>query len=127
MYQSTLYHDQLLRARVDVEDTPDNWQAIRDLKETLKARFEQLDMWVTAHRIEVISKQAAWNTPILIFASWCVSRALLSLLIRTDDLATIASGQRLVNPNLGTAPDKQDPSGIHVEAGWIARRRVERP
>lgn len=39
MYQSTLHHDQLLRARVDVEECPENWQAMRDLKETWKARF----------------------------------------------------------------------------------------
>jgi hypothetical protein len=54
MYQSTLYHDQLLRARVDVEDSPENWQAMRDLKETLKIRFEQSDIWITAHRIEIV-------------------------------------------------------------------------
>ena len=53
-YQSTLYHDQLLRSRVDVEDCPENWQAMRKLKETLKVRFEQLDIWVTAHRIEIV-------------------------------------------------------------------------
>jgi hypothetical protein len=54
LYQGTLYHDQLLRVRVDVVDSPENWQAMRDLKETLKTRFEQLDIWVTAHRIEVV-------------------------------------------------------------------------
>jgi hypothetical protein len=53
-YQSTLYHDQLLRARVDVDDCAENLQAMRDLKETWKARFEQLDIWITAHRIEVV-------------------------------------------------------------------------
>jgi hypothetical protein len=53
-YQSTLYHDQLLRARVDVEDSRENLQAMRDLKETWMARFEQLDIWITAHRIEVV-------------------------------------------------------------------------
>jgi hypothetical protein len=54
LYQSTLYSDQLLRVRTDVEDTPENWQAMRDLKEIWKARFEQLDIWITVHRIEVI-------------------------------------------------------------------------
>ena len=34
LYQSTLYHDRLLRARVDVEDSPENWQSRRDFKET---------------------------------------------------------------------------------------------
>jgi hypothetical protein len=54
LYQSTRYHDQLLRVRVDAEDSPGNWQAMRDLKETLKTRFEQLEIWITAHRIEII-------------------------------------------------------------------------
>ena len=54
MYESTLYQDQLLRCRVDAEDSPENWQSVRELKETLKARYEQLDIWVTAHRVEVI-------------------------------------------------------------------------
>jgi len=54
LYQSALYHDQLLRARIDVEDSPENWQALRDLKETWKVRFEQLDIWITAHRIEIV-------------------------------------------------------------------------
>jgi hypothetical protein len=54
MYRSTLYHDQLLRARVDVEDLPENWQALRELKEGWKVRFEQLDIWITAHRIEIV-------------------------------------------------------------------------
>ena len=53
-YQSTLYHDQLIRARIDVEDREENWQALRDLKETWKARFEQLDIWITAYRIEIV-------------------------------------------------------------------------
>jgi hypothetical protein len=53
-YQSTLYHDQLIRARVDVEDSPENLQTMRDLKETWKARFDQLDIWITAYRIDVV-------------------------------------------------------------------------
>ena len=53
-YQSTVYSDQLIRVRVDVEDTMDNQDAMRALKETLKARFEQLDIWITAHRIDII-------------------------------------------------------------------------
>src|SRR5205807_1573430 len=54
LYQSTLYQDQLVRVRIDVEDAPENWQAMREMKETLKARFEQLDIWITAHRVEVL-------------------------------------------------------------------------
>jgi hypothetical protein len=54
VYQGTVYHDQLVRVRVDVEDNPENWQAIRQVKEILKTRFEQLDIWITAHRIDVV-------------------------------------------------------------------------
>ena len=54
MYQSTVYQDQLIRVRLDLADNPDNWQSVRSYKETLKARFDQLEIWITAHRIEVI-------------------------------------------------------------------------
>ena len=54
LYQSTLYQDQLLRVRLDVEDTPENWQSVRTFKETLKVRFDQVDIWITAHRIDII-------------------------------------------------------------------------
>jgi len=53
-YQSTLYSDQLIRVRVDVEDTPENRDAMRALKEAFKNRFDQLDIWITAHRIDII-------------------------------------------------------------------------
>jgi hypothetical protein len=39
-----------------VADTPEYLQAVRDLKETLKARFDQLDIWITAHRIEIVER-----------------------------------------------------------------------
>jgi hypothetical protein len=53
-YQSAIYSDQLIRVRVDVEDSAETWNAIRAIKATLKARFEQLDIWITAHRIEIV-------------------------------------------------------------------------
>jgi len=53
-YQSTVFSDQLVRVRVDVEDAPENWESMRRVKESLKARFAQLDIWITAHRIEVV-------------------------------------------------------------------------
>ena len=53
-YESTVYSDQLIRVRVDVEDTEANREAMRAVKETLKLRFDQLDIWITAHRIDVI-------------------------------------------------------------------------
>jgi len=54
LYQGTIYHDQLVRVRLDVEDSEENWQAVRAQKEILKSRFEQLDIWITAHRIDVV-------------------------------------------------------------------------
>jgi hypothetical protein len=54
LYQSTVYSDQLIRIRLDVEDTPENWQTMRQIKETLKGQFEQIDIWITAHRIEIV-------------------------------------------------------------------------
>ena len=53
-YQSTVYSDQLIRVRVDVEDSAANQDAMRAVKETLKSRFDQLDIWITAHRMDVI-------------------------------------------------------------------------
>ena len=49
-----MYHDQLLRVRPDGEDTLDNSRALRSLKEIMKSRFEQLDIWITAYRIDII-------------------------------------------------------------------------
>jgi hypothetical protein len=54
LYQSTLYQDQLIRVRLDVEDTPERWQSVRNLKETLKVRFDQVDIWITAHRVDIV-------------------------------------------------------------------------
>jgi hypothetical protein len=54
LYESTIYEDRLIRVRLDVEDSPENWQKMRDVKEVLKQRFEQLDIWISAHRIEIV-------------------------------------------------------------------------
>lgn len=45
LYQSTLYQDQLIRVRIDVEDAPENWQSAREMKETLKMNFAQVVYW----------------------------------------------------------------------------------
>jgi len=39
---------------VDAEDTPENRQFFIELKERLKQRFQQLDIWLTVHPIEVL-------------------------------------------------------------------------
>jgi hypothetical protein len=54
LYESTKFQDQLVRVRLDLEDTPESWQAMREIKETLKRRFEQIDIWITAHRIDIV-------------------------------------------------------------------------
>ncbi|MCI0365544.1 MAG: hypothetical protein L0219_16905 [Phycisphaerales bacterium] len=54
IYQSTAYSDKLIRVRVDVDEIPENWEAIRKIKESLKERFQQIDSWITAHRIEMV-------------------------------------------------------------------------
>jgi len=54
LYQSTIYEDRLIRVSLDVEDTPENWQKMRDIKEVLKQRFDQIDIWISAHRIEIL-------------------------------------------------------------------------
>ena len=54
LYRSTLYEDRLVRARVDVDDTPENWEAMRQIKEVLKTRFDQVDVWITAHRMDIL-------------------------------------------------------------------------
>ena len=54
LYRSTLYEDRLVRARIDVDDTPENWETMRRLKEVLRTRFDQLDIWITAYRIDIV-------------------------------------------------------------------------
>jgi len=48
------YRDRLNRVFVDAEDTPDNRQFFLTLKQRLKAEFQQLDVWVTVHLIEIL-------------------------------------------------------------------------
>jgi len=49
-----VYRGQLNRLFVDAEDTPDNRHFFQDLKNQLKERFAQLDIWVTVHPIELL-------------------------------------------------------------------------
>src|SRR6266540_1716254 len=48
------YRDQLNRIFVDAEDTEENRQFFINLKARLKSRFQQLDIWLTVHPIEVL-------------------------------------------------------------------------
>jgi hypothetical protein len=52
--EDQLYRDDLVRVFVDVPDAPESIQFFRDFKEKLKARFRQLDIWVTMYPIDVL-------------------------------------------------------------------------
>jgi len=48
------YRDRLNRLFVDAEDTEENRQFFIRLKARLKSRFQQLDVWLTVHPIEIL-------------------------------------------------------------------------
>lgn len=43
-----------MRAWVDAEPTPEVQAFLASFKERAKARFQQIDIWLTSHSIEVI-------------------------------------------------------------------------
>ena len=53
-YQGETYRDELIRVFVDVDDTLANRQFFTEFKEELKLRFNQLDVWITSHPVDVI-------------------------------------------------------------------------
>jgi hypothetical protein len=53
-HQGELYRDELIRVFCDVPDTDQNLQFFVELKERLKARFQQLDIWMTTYPLGVI-------------------------------------------------------------------------
>jgi hypothetical protein len=53
-HQGLQYRDDLVRVFVDVEDLPDHRQFFVDFKERLMQRFQQLDIWVTTHPLEIL-------------------------------------------------------------------------
>jgi len=48
------YEDNLTRFFVDIPDTEENRRFFVEYKETLKRRFDQIEIWITSHRMEVI-------------------------------------------------------------------------
>ena len=54
MYEGTVFEDQLQRVIVDIPGVEPAHAFFREYKETLKARFEQIDIWITAHQIDII-------------------------------------------------------------------------
>jgi len=53
-HEDALYRDDLIRVFVDVADEPEHRQFFLDFKERMKARFQQLDLWMTTSLIEVL-------------------------------------------------------------------------
>lgn len=53
-HQGQSYRDDLVRVFVDVADTPENLLFFEEYKAHLKARFHQLDIWMTTYLIEVL-------------------------------------------------------------------------
>jgi len=52
-HEGQRYRDELARVFVDVQDTPEAREFFRQFKETLKTRFNQLDIWMTSYPVEV--------------------------------------------------------------------------
>ena len=48
------YRDNLNRIFVETQDTLENRRFFTELKARLKARLEQLDIWLTVHPVEVL-------------------------------------------------------------------------
>jgi hypothetical protein len=53
-HEGRVYRDLSVRLFVDVPDTPENQQFFIELKERLKERFQQIDIWMTTYPLEVI-------------------------------------------------------------------------
>ena len=53
-HEGKLYRDTLIRVFVDVADSHENREFMRQLKESLKRRFSQVDIWITAYPIDVL-------------------------------------------------------------------------
>jgi hypothetical protein len=53
-HEGEVYRDEHMRLFVDVPDLPENRRFFLQLKERLKARFQQIDIWMTSHPIEVL-------------------------------------------------------------------------
>ena len=53
-HEGTIYRDELVRIFVDTNDTPENRAFFTQYQSELISRFNQLDIWLTAHRIETL-------------------------------------------------------------------------
>ncbi|SRR6266478_1735587 len=53
-HHGIVYEDNLTRFFVDVPDVPEHRAFLRQFKERLKTRFDQLEIWITSHPLDVI-------------------------------------------------------------------------
>jgi hypothetical protein len=53
-HQREVYHDELVRVFVDVEDVLENREFFLHFKDRLKQQFHQIDIWMTSHTIDVL-------------------------------------------------------------------------
>lgn len=53
-HESEVFQDDSVRVIVDVTDLPENREFFRQYKECLKVRFQQIDIWMTTHTIDVV-------------------------------------------------------------------------
>lgn len=53
-HEDESYRDELVRVYLDVPDVPQNREFFSRFKEQLKARFEQIEIWMTTYPLEVI-------------------------------------------------------------------------
>jgi hypothetical protein len=52
-HQGVHYEDMNIRIVVDVEDTSDNAEFFHRVKQTLKERFQQIDIWIVSYEIRI--------------------------------------------------------------------------
>ena len=53
-HESTVFRDNLTRFFVDVPDSGEHRAFFKNFKQTLKQRFNQVDVWITSHPVDVI-------------------------------------------------------------------------
>ena len=53
-HEGVAFRDNNTRIVMDVEDTAENRAFFVAIKETLKERFQQVDIWITSHAIDVL-------------------------------------------------------------------------
>lgn len=53
-HQGDVYRDEMVRIFVDTEDLSENRAFFVQFKDRLKQRFQQLDIWLTSHPIDVL-------------------------------------------------------------------------